>query len=319
MYSTITRVYLFLKLTVIIIFETLTQGKARCKCKTKLDGKVALITGGNTGIGLETARDLARRGATVIIASRNVEKSEIAVQDIIKTTGNTNVHFKSLNLLKFSSIQQFAHEFDKEYHRLDILVNNSGAILDKQDFSEDGVERMIQINYVGPFLLTELLMHKLIASKPSSIVIVSSKAHELHDADPNDIAGLTPLKLWTRYSNSKLFTILWARALAKRLPDGVTANALHPGIIKTEIFDGMLEWVRKVVLWVISLFFKNAEEGAQTTIHACVAPELELVTGEYFEECRIKSANKVTRDEKLVDYVWENTMKLVKDRLPKPL
>ncbi|KAL0849726.1 hypothetical protein ABMA28_011684 [Loxostege sticticalis] len=319
MYSTIARLYLFLKIAVIVVFETVTLGKAKCKCKTKLDGKVALITGGNTGIGLETARDLARRGATVIIASRNVEKSEAAVKDIIKTTGNTKVHFKRLNLLKFSSIIKFADEFNKEYNNLDILVNNSGTTMFKQSLSEDGVERVIQINYVGPFLLTNLLMNKLIASKPSRIVIVSSKANEFHEIDPDDIAGVKPLDVLTRYSNSKLYDILWAKALAKRLPEGVTANAIHPGIVKTEIFNSLSDRMRKVVLWVISVFFKNAEEGAQTTIHACVAPELELVSGEYFEECRIRLANKVTRDEKLVDYVWENAMKLVNDRLPRPL
>ncbi|XP_063834832.1 retinol dehydrogenase 11-like [Ostrinia nubilalis] len=311
--------FLAVKFIFIIIYETLTRGKGKCKCTTKLEGKVALVTGGNSGIGFETAKDLARRGATVVIASRNIEKSEAAVKDIIEATGNRNVFYKSLNLLKFSSIEKFADEFNKAYDRLDILVNNSGSSLAKQSLSEDGVEKVIQTNYVGPFLLTELLMDKLKASQPSRIVIVASVAHEFHDIDAEDVVGMKPAGVWTRYSNSKMYNILWAKALAKRLPKGVTANALHPGVVKTEIFNVLSIKVRNIVLWVIGTFFKNSEEGAQTTIHLCVAPSLEGVSGEYFEDCRMSAANRVTNDEKLVDKVWESTMTLVKDRLPKSL
>lgn len=289
-----------------------------CKCKNvELKGKVALITGGNSGIGRETATDLARRGATVIIASRDSKKSEEAVKDIIASTGNTNVFYKSLNLAKFSSIREFAADFNKSYDRLDILVNNAGCAGLKPVLTEDGIEKVTQINYVGPFLLTNLLLDKLVDSKPSRIVVVSSKANQYHDFNHDDIAAVKTgdsLLGWKIYANSKLCQILWTKALAKRLPQGVTVNALHPGVVKTDIFNKLQGWWKVVALWIIDVLFKTAEEGAQTSIHLCVSPELDDVTGEYFAECQIAAPAKMAEDDKVVEKVWESTLELIKGK-----
>lgn len=289
----------------------------KCRCATRLDGKVAIVTGGNSGIGLEIARDLARRGATVVIASRDEKKSKSAVDNIVETTGNEQVHFRQLDLSKFSSVRQFAEDFNRTYDRLDILVNNAGvgALLPK--LTEDGIEKITHINYVGPFLLTNLLLDKLIASKPSRIVIVSSKANEDHKFNPDDLANVTrksttKLNIYRTYANTKLCNILWAKALAKKLPSGVTANALHPGLVATNIFQFLPSTLNRIFLLLIGTFFKTTVEGAQTAIHLCVAPELEGITGEYFAECKVAVADKLTRDEKLVEQVWEDTLKLVK-------
>ncbi|CAK1543592.1 unnamed protein product [Leptosia nina] len=140
--------------------------KEVCNCETKLHGKVALVTGGNSGIGKETARDLARRGARVIIASRDNKKSEAAVNDIIYTTGNANVLYRHLDLAKVESIRQFAEDF-KDEDRLDILVNNSGVGGLKNKCNERNIDVIMQINYFGPVLLTNLLLDKLKKSAPS--------------------------------------------------------------------------------------------------------------------------------------------------------
>lgn len=300
--------------TVVVILSGLKvysiYTKGECKSKAKLHGKVALITGGNAGIGLETARDLARRGATVIIASRDEEKSSRAVSDIIKTTGNKNVEQRFLDLAKFSSVRKFAEDFEKSFDRLDILVNNAGCAGLKHRITEDGIDIVMQINYFGPFLLTNLLKKKLIASKPSRIIIVSSKAHQLAKFDIEDIKGLNEIHYFTNYGNSKLCNVLWAKALAKELPDGVTANALHPGLVKTEIFNRMYPVLRGIVLFLIGAIFKSAEEGAQTSIQLAVAEELENKTGGYYSECvRASSAESdLAKDQELIEKVWSKSL-----------
>ncbi|XP_045505480.1 retinol dehydrogenase 11-like [Colias croceus] len=208
--------------------------KEVCRCKTKLNGKVALVTGGNSGIGLETARELASRGAKVIIASRDVARSAAAVSDIISTTGNPHVHHKHLDLSKFGSIRTFAEDFNKNEDELHILVNNAGMAGTKPKLSEDGIEMSMQINHFGPALLTDLLIDKLKASASSRIIFVSSLLHQRAKLDFSDLIGKNVVNPLTRYANSKLFNIMWAKALAKRLPKGVTANSLHPGVVKTD-------------------------------------------------------------------------------------
>lgn len=289
------------------------DGKNRvCTCQTRLDGRVALVTGGNTGIGLETARDLARRGARVIIASRDTAKSKKAVEDIKRTTGNNNVEYRYLDLSQFSSVRHFAEEINRNVEKLHILVNNAGLILGPPTPTEDGCNPVMQVNYLSTFLLTLLLIEKLIASKPSRIVIVTSYLHKIHYFNPEDLAGLQTRLNFTKYGNSKLCQVLWMKALIKRLPDGVTVNALHPGLVNTDIFNTMSVLRRKALRMLITLLFKNVHEGAQTTIHLCVAPELENVTGQYYENCRPASMSNTAKDDRLVERVWNESFKLTK-------
>ncbi|CAG5055306.1 unnamed protein product [Parnassius apollo] len=287
-----------------------------CRCKTRLDGKVALVTGGNSGIGLETARDLAKRGARVIIASRNAAKSEQAVSDIIATTGNTNVEYRSLNLCKFSSVRDFADDFNKTVNRLDILVNNAGCANMPLRASDDGIDLVMQTNHLGPFLLTNLLMDKIISSKPSRIVIVSSYFHNFGRLDLDDIAGINTtfnillLGHFIKYANSKLCNVLWMKALAKRLPSGVTVNALHPGLITTDIFNWLPSYVKKIMNIITDLLFKNAKEGAQTTIHLCVCEERTDFTGGYYKDCKLHPYHKICDDADFVDMFWDKCILL---------
>ncbi|XP_053619073.1 retinol dehydrogenase 12-like [Plodia interpunctella] len=290
--------------------------KGVCKCKTTLENKVALITGGNSGIGLETARDLARRGARVIIASRNDKKSKEAVEDIIATTGNHNVEYKHLDLSKFTNVRKVAEDINKSVGRLDILVNNAGCGIGG-GVTEDGIDNIMQINYLGPFLLTNLLMDKLIESRPSRIVIVSSFAHHVSYFDPEDLRGLKYLffGVWFRYANSKLCNNIWTRALSDRLPNGVTVNCLHPGVVYTNIFDTLHPVLKSFVLMIIKCgFFKSPQEGAHTTIHLCVSPDLENVSGKYFCDCKVYEMSRKAYDEVLVEKVWNDSIKLISNK-----
>uniref|UniRef100_A0A2A4J7S1 Retinol dehydrogenase n=1 Tax=Heliothis virescens TaxID=7102 RepID=A0A2A4J7S1_HELVI len=287
--------------------------KGVCKSNASLDGKVALVTGGNQGIGLETARGLAARGATVVIACRDKDKSAQAIADIIATTGNKNIEFRRLDLASFNNVRQFAEDFNKSYDRLDILVNNAGCGGYRFNLTEDRVNDVMQINYFGPFLLTNLLIDKMKASKPSRIVIVSSCLHYIGKLHPDEIryGGKGVLNQWLLYPKSKLCDVLWTKALAKRLPEGVTVNCLHPGAVKTDIFKKLPFVISKTVDVLMDLFAcKTPKEGAQTTLHLCVAEELENVTGKYFMECEEAGYSSMADDDDLVEAVWDNSIKI---------
>ncbi|CAH2097605.1 unnamed protein product [Euphydryas editha] len=297
---------------VVVLRITLEPVKGVCKCKTELQGKTVLITGGNSGIGLETAKDLARRGARVIIASRNVEKSEEAVKYIRGTTGNNKVEHRYLNLGNKDSVVKFAEDFNKEFDRLDILVNNAGCAGIKRKTTEDGIDLLMQVNYVGPFLLTHLLLDKLIASKPSRIVNVSSLAHRLTKLNVEDLRKCESISNLIRYSKTKLCDVLWTRVLAKKLPHGVTANVLHPGLVKTNIFEVLHPYLKKVLFIVIDLLFKTPVEGAQTIIHLCVSPNLDNATGGYYMDCKRIEPSKIAQNDDLAEELWVKTLELIK-------
>lgn len=303
--------YLFILFISLVVFIRLylEPTNAVCKCKTKLHGKLALVTGGNSGIGLETARDLARRGARVIIACRDEKKSEEAINDIVQTTGNPNVEFRYLDLFKPSSIREFAANFNKTVDRLDILVNNAGCGGLRPRFADNGVDIVMQVNHIGPFLLTNLLLDKIVTSKPSRIVIVASKFHYIADLDMNDFSGLKK-NHYIKYANSKLCNVLWAKALAKRLPNGVTVNSLHPGFVQTAIFKRLDRYSRTMVNIITKLLFKTADLGAQTTIHLCVAPELQNCSGGYYSECKQREYYKIAQNEELTEKVWTESVRL---------
>ncbi|CAH2097602.1 unnamed protein product [Euphydryas editha] len=297
---------------VVVLRITLEPVKGVCKCKKELQGKTVLITGGNSGIGLETAKDLARRGARVIIASRNVEKSKDAVKYIRETTGNNKVEYRYLNLGNNYSVVKFAEDFKKEFDRLDILVNNAGCGVIKRKTTEDGIDLLMQVNYVGPFLLTHLLLDKLIASKPSRIVNVSSLAHRLTKLNFEDLRKCESISNLIRYSKTKLCDVLWTRALAKKLPHGVTANVLHPGFVKTNIFEFLHPYLKKVLFLVIDLLFKTPVEGAQTIIHLCVSPNLDNATGGYYMDCKRIEPSKIAQNDDLAEELWNKTLELIK-------
>ncbi|XP_045484316.1 retinol dehydrogenase 12-like [Pieris rapae] len=296
----------------ILIYKFIFETKAGiCVCQTRLDGKIVIVTGGNSGIGFETAKDLAKRGAKVIIA--DVQNSDKTVDEIVKVTGNTEVEYARLDLASFASIKTFTEDIKRRYNHIDILVNNAGIGSMNKHFTDDGINTVMQINYFGPFLLTLMLLDKLAASKSSRIVIVASAAHYYAKFDINDIIGAKETRFPVLYANSKLCNVLWMKALSKRLPKNVTANSVHPGIVKTKIFDNFL--LSSVILFVIDIFFKTSEQGAQTSIHLCASNKLEGSSGNHYADCKIKTISRYARDEELVEKVWTTTTGLLQKYL----
>lgn len=269
------------------VYRWIIQGRSYRK-PTRLDGKVVVITGANTGIGKETAVDLARRGAKVYMACRSVERGEEALKEVIERSRSSDVYFKPLDLASLKSVREFAAAFIAEEKRLDILINNAGIMACPKSLTEDGFEMQIGVNHMGHFLLTNLLLDMIVKSAPSRIVNVSSVAHKYGKINKDDLNSEKSYNPITAYSQSKLANVLFTRELARKLQDtGVSVYSLHPGVINTELGRhlgdslcvALSAKITKPISWVLN---KTPKAGAQTTITVAVDPDLEHVTGEYF-------------------------------------
>lgn len=270
-----------------VVYRWFIQGRSFRK-STRLDGKVVIITGANTGIGKETAVDLARRGAKVYMACRSVERGEEAVQEVINRSRSASVYFRQLDLASLKSVRSFAETFLAEERRLDILINNAGIMACPNYLTEDGFEMQIGVNHMGHFLLTNLLLELVKKSAPSRIVNVSSIAHlygKINKEDLNSEKSYSPIPA---YNQSKLANVLFTRELARRLKDtGVSTYSLHPGVINTELGRHLGDSICglctiKIIKPLAWIFHKTPKAGAQTTITCAVDPDLEHITGEYF-------------------------------------
>ena len=299
-------------------FAVLYAGKryfegARCHSTKSLKGKTVVITGANTGIGKETAVDLAKRGARVIIGCRNMEKGKEALKEIQERSGSTDVFLEKLDLASLDSVRKFADNILKNERRLDILINNAGVATCPYQKTADGFEMQIGTNHLGHFLLTMLLLDRLKSSAPSRIINVSSIAHAMGSGkiDFDDIHFEKNYESWEAYYRSKLANVLFTRELSKRLEGThVTVNALHPGAVSTELQRHI--FLSSVLMspfrWY---FFKTPEQGAQTTIYCAVSEEMEGVSGKYLADCSIKEPSKSAQDDDAALKLWELSLKLV--------
>jgi NAD(P)-dependent dehydrogenase (short-subunit alcohol dehydrogenase family) len=272
-----------------------------------MDGKTVLITGGNSGIGKETAVGLAKLGANVVFTSRDEAKGAAAAADIGARAGR-DVAWMTLDLASMASIRRFAAEFLERYPRLDVLVNNAGLMQQHRSETQDGFETSFGVNHLGHFLLTELLLDRVKASAPSRIVVVASDAHRQARSGLNfDDLQSKRYGAFDAYGKSKLANILFARELAKRLEGtGVTVNSLHPGTIATGFGrDGDTTGIFAFGFDLVRPFFKKADKGAETSIYLASSPEVEGVTGKYFSDCSEKQPTAAAQDDAAAKRLWE--------------
>lgn len=207
------------------------QGRSYKK-PTLIDGKVVIITGGNAGIGKETAIDLARRGGKIYIACRDIKRAQNALLEIKDQSGSSNVHFLLLDLASLKSIREFSQKFHQLESKLDILINNAGVMACSESYTSDGFEMHMGVNHLGHFLLTNLLLNLLKESNQGRIVNVSSLFHIVGKISKTNFFGEKFYFRWYAYATSKLANILFTRELARRLKNtAITANSLHPGEI----------------------------------------------------------------------------------------
>ncbi|KAF6018358.1 hypothetical protein EB796_023329 [Bugula neritina] len=302
--------------TLFIFLRQVVFKPAVCKSKRRLNGKVVLITGANTGLGKVTAEELAARGATVYMACRNMEKAEQARQDILSKNPEAKLILIKIDLNSLQSVKACAEEFMKENSSLDILVANAGFGAFQHNLTEDDIEWHLGCNHLSHFYLIRLLLPCLrkagTESLKSRIVVVSSKAH--WGSGNLDYDSLQRGKHWHAYGQSKLANILFCRHLSKLLVgENITVNSLHPGVIFTD-FPRHIMPVPKIFLAPFKLMTLTPLQGAQTQIWAAVDESLEGVSGKFFAGCAEASTSSCAKNEEEAEKLWRWSCS--KTRLP---
>lgn len=267
-----------------------------------LAGRVALVTGANTGIGLVTARELAHRGAHVFVACRSLERAEPAVQAIRAATGSTQVEALALDLGDFSSVRRCAADFLARGLPLHLLVNNAG-LAGTRGFTASGFELAFGVNHMGHFLLTHLLLERLRASAPARIVTVASRAHKRTNGLHWELLR-TPTRTRTgihEYAVSKLANVWFSAELGRRLAgSGVTTYAVHPGVVASDIWRSV-PWPFRSL---IKLRMISAEEGARTTLYCATDPACASASGLYYDKCRVRTPSPLGQDAVQAARLW---------------
>ncbi|XP_057638946.1 retinol dehydrogenase 12 isoform X2 [Chionomys nivalis] len=273
-----------------------------CTTSVQIPGKVVVITGANTGIGKETARELARRGARVYIACRDVLKGESAASDIRADTKNSQVLVWKLDLSDTKSIRAFAERF--------LAGKVPAMMMYPYAKTTDGFETHFGVNHLGHFLLTYLLLGRLKESAPARVVNLSSVAHLGGKIRFHDLQGEKRYCRFFAYCHSKLANVLFTRELARRLQGtGVTAYAVHPGIVMSEIVRHSF---LLCLLWrLFSPFFKSTRQGAQTSLHCALAEGLEPLSGKYFRDCKRTWVSPRARNKKTAERLWNVSCELL--------
>ena len=280
---------------------------------TSMQGKVCIVTGANSGIGKATSLGLAQMGATVVMVCRDRTKGEEAQNEIKTKSGNNAIDLLLAELSSQDSIRQLVENFQQHYKQLDVLINNAGGVNLSRRETLDGLEMTFALNYLAPFLLTNLLLDKLKASAPARIVNVSSESHESGYIKMDDLQLEKKYRLMRAYGQSKLALVLFTYELARRLQGtGVTANCLHPGFVATNIGQSGVGRVgRSIVKLIFSSLGISPEEGAKTSIYLASSPDIEGVTGKYFVKSIPVRSAPISYDESLQRQLWEESAKLV--------
>ncbi|XP_067861837.1 retinol dehydrogenase 12-like [Heptranchias perlo] len=285
-------------------------GKSKASdCKkwseARLDGKTVLITGANTGIGKETAKDLGKRGAHIIIGCRDTEKGDAAAKEIIEESGNPNIVVKKLDLADTKSIREFAAQINNEEKQINILINNAGVMMCPYSKTVDGFEMQLGVNHLGHFLVTYLLIDLIKRSSPARIINVSSTAHKVGTINFEDLNSEKSYNSMKAYAQSKLANILFTSELARKLEGtDVLAFSLHPGVVRTEL-SRHLSAAARFGMAMMRPFTKSPTSGAQTTVYCAVAQGLEWETGQYFSDCSRADCSHAATNDEAAKKLWD--------------
>ncbi len=273
-------------------------------------GKTCLVTGANSGIGKEIARGLAAEGARVLMVARSPERGEAARAEVAESTDNDSVELLLCDLSSQRQVRGLADEVLERCGELHVLVNNAGLTLGERTLTEDGIEATFAINHLAPFLLTEFLRERLVASAPARVVTVASDAHRGSKIDFEDPSGERKFSSWGAYGQSKLANILFTSELARRL-DGtdVTATCLHPGVVRTGFGRQGPAFVR-AFLMVAGVFLLTPERGADTAIWLAASSEVDGASGGYYVKRRLAEPSRNARDPESARRLWRLSERL---------
>jgi NAD(P)-dependent dehydrogenase (short-subunit alcohol dehydrogenase family) len=265
------------------------------------DKKIVLITGATSGIGKETAIGLAKVGGTIVLTTRDVQRGESIKDEIIKASNNNKIDFLYCDLSSFDSIRSCCDQFKAKYGQLHVLVNNAGVWKSRREISKDGIEITFAVNYLAPFLMTNLLLDALKKGAPSRIINLSSVYHggSIHFGDVELKRSFSGRKA---YRQSKLAMILFTKILAEKLKGtGVTVNCVNPGFVSTNLAREL-----NFILRAFFRFFgKDPKKGAETSIYLASSPEVENITGQYFVNKKIRRSSRESNDTEAAKKLWD--------------
>jgi retinol dehydrogenase 12 len=273
-----------------------------------MKGKVCLITGATSGIGFAAARQIAAEGASVIITGRTPAKSEAAASHLRRLTGNGRIDWLAADFAALPQVRELAAEFGQRYPRLDVLINNAGTIPARRTLTAEGVELTLAVNHLAPFLLTNLLIDRLLAGAAARVVTVTSVAHERARFDFDDLTMRRGYLPFRAYARSKLANLLFTYELARRLGcTGVSANAANPGLVRTGLGRGNGP-VRNLAWQLTHLRYRSVslapEQGADTIFYLASSRAVAGVTGEYFFERRPAQSTPASHDVGAAQRLW---------------
>ncbi len=280
--------------------------------ESSMQGKICMITGSTSGMGKVTALELARRGATVVLIGRNRQKGEATQAEIRRETGNRNVDLLCADLSSLQDVRRLATEFQQRYRHLHVLVNNAGAIYPSRNITAEGFETTFVVNYLAPFLLSELLLETLKASAPARIVNVSTQVHSIGRIEFDNLQGEKHYTTMSNYAQAKLALLLFTYELARRLEGtGVTVNAMSPGMLSGENFNTGAKGLLALVTKLATPFLPTAEQGAQTEIYLATSLQVEGVTGKCFANSREQKSSPRSYDQALGQRLWQVSEQMI--------
>ena len=272
--------------------------------------KTVVVTGGNSGIGLASAHELAGRGAKVVLACRNQTKAEAAREEIVGRTPGADVDIMSVDLSSFEHIHRFAADLAKQHPKVDVLVNNAGAVPQKQQYTEEGFELQFGANYLGAFLLTHLVLPRLEAAAADTgdarIIHLSSIAHNVGRIDPSTFRGRKRYISFNAYTQSKLANLMFSNTLARRLPDGISTYALHPGGVDSEIWRELPSLVYRV----IKLGLISPERAAKLVADLSLSSEYLGKSGSFHTAQPPTPVSRTARDESKQNDLYNRSVAL---------
>ena len=281
--------------------------------------KTAVITGASNGIGLATALALGRKGFWLALVCRNKVRAEKVLHSLFRECPDAKVDIFLADLAVQGNIRRLVRDLQSELPGIDVLIHNAGVFCPDRAESADGIELTWAVNHLAPFLLTDLLFEHLLIGGPARVIVVSSAAHRLGQinfADPELHSGYGMMKA---YCQSKLANVMFTFALARRFAGSpVTANCLHPGTVRTGL-GNRAKGLLVALGHLISPILRSPEKGAENSVYLATSPEVEGVTGKYFESCRVSRSSTSSLDEEAQERLWELSAQTVGVRYSAPV